>query len=45
MLSGLSITLVGTRNGQPFRRELDLSGIVRSERRGDDVFMQNGDVV
>jgi polysaccharide biosynthesis/export protein len=40
-----TITLVGTRNGQPFRKELDLPGIVRSERRGDDVFMQNGDVV
>ena len=40
-----TITLVGTRNGQPFRKEMDLHGIVRSERCADDVFMQNGDVV
>ena len=40
-----TITVVGTRSGQPFRRELDLQAIVRSERRADDVFMQNGDVV
>ena len=40
-----TITFVGTRNGQPIRRELDLPGIVRSERRADDVVLQNGDVV
>ncbi len=39
------VTLVGTRNGQPFRRELDLQSIVRSERRADDLFVQNGDVL
>ncbi len=40
-----TITLVGTRNGQPFRKELDLPSIVRSERRAEDVVVQNGDVV
>ena len=39
------VTLVGTRNGQPFRKEMDLPSIVRSERRSDDVILQNGDVV
>ncbi len=39
------VTLVGTRNGQPFRRELDLQSIVRSDRRADDLFVQNGDVL
>ena len=39
------VTLVGTRNGQPFRKELDLQSIVRSERRADDLFVQNGDVL
>jgi polysaccharide biosynthesis/export protein len=39
------VTLVGTRNGQPFRREMDLQSIVRSERRADDLFVQNGDVL
>jgi polysaccharide biosynthesis/export protein len=40
-----SLTIVGTRNGQPFRREMDLQTIVRSDRRADDLFVQNGDVV
>ena len=39
------ITLVGTRNGQPFRKEMDLQGVIRSERRADDLFVQNGDVL
>ncbi|MFZ2653235.1 MAG: polysaccharide export protein EpsE [Burkholderiaceae bacterium] len=39
------VTLVGTRNGQPFRKELDVQSIVRSERRADDLFVQNGDVL
>lgn len=40
-----SITLVGTRNGMPLRKELDLPGIFRSEGRADDVLIQNGDVI
>ena len=39
------VTLVGTRSGQPFRKELDIQSIVRSERRADDLFVQNGDVL
>lgn len=39
------LTLVGTRNGQPFRRELDVQSVIRSERRADDLFVQNGDVL
>jgi polysaccharide export outer membrane protein len=39
------VTLVGTRNGQPFRKEMDLQSIVRSDRRADDLFVQNGDVL
>ncbi len=39
------LTLVGTRNGQPFRRELDVQAVIRSERRADDLFVQNGDVL
>ena len=40
-----TLTLVGTRNGQPFRKEMDLPAIVRSDRRAEDVFVQNGDVL
>ena len=40
-----TLTLVGTRNGQPFRKVLDLPGIFRNERRDEDVPVQNGDVV
>jgi polysaccharide biosynthesis/export protein len=40
-----TLTLVGTRNGQPFRKELDLPSIFRSDKREDDVLVQNGDVV
>lgn len=40
-----TITLVGTRNGQPLRREFDLPTIFRTESRQDDISVQNGDVV
>ena len=40
-----TLTLVGTRNGQPFRKEMDLPSVVRSDRRAEDVFVQNGDVL
>jgi polysaccharide biosynthesis/export protein len=39
------ITLVGTRDGKPFRREIDLPNVFRGGRQQDDVVIQNGDVV
>ncbi len=39
------ITLVGTRDGKPFRREIDLPNVFRSSNRQDDLVIQNGDVV
>jgi len=39
------ITLVGTRDGKPYRREIDLPNVFRGERRQDDLSIQNGDVV
>jgi polysaccharide export outer membrane protein len=39
------ITLVGTRDGRPFRREIDLPAVFRSNGRQDDLVIQNGDVV
>lgn len=40
-----NLTLVGTRDGKPFRKVFDLPGIFRSEGRDNDVSVQNGDVV
>jgi polysaccharide biosynthesis/export protein len=40
-----TLTLVGTRNGQPFRKQLDVPSLFRSEQRTDDMLVQNGDVV
>jgi polysaccharide biosynthesis/export protein len=40
-----TIVLVGRRNGQPYRAEIDLPGIFSAGRRGDDVTLQNGDVI
>lgn len=39
------ITLVGTRDGRPYRREIDLPNMFRSANRQDDPIIQNGDVV
>lgn len=40
-----TVVLVGRRNGQPYRVEIDLPGIFGPGRRGDDVVLQNGDVI
>ncbi len=40
-----TLTVVGVRNGQSFRKEVDLPALFRSERREDDIVVQNGDVV
>jgi polysaccharide export outer membrane protein len=39
------VTLVGTRDGKSFRREIDLPSVFRSAGRQDDLVIQNGDVV
>jgi polysaccharide export outer membrane protein len=39
------VTLVGVRNGQPLRKEIDLPALFRSPLRDDDLMVQNGDVV
>jgi polysaccharide export outer membrane protein len=40
-----TLTLVGTRDGKPYRKELDLPEIFRSPGRDGDILVQNGDVV
>jgi polysaccharide export outer membrane protein len=39
------IVVVGTRNGQPYRVEIDLPSVFGPNRRANDLILQNGDVV
>jgi len=40
-----SVVVVGIRNGQPFRAEIDLPAAFGANRRGDDIPLRGGDVV
>lgn len=40
-----TVVLVGARNGQRIRKEIDLSNLFRSANRDDDLLVLNGDVV
>jgi polysaccharide export outer membrane protein len=42
---GELLVITGTRNSKPFRAELDLSSLFAPEGRGQDLVMQNGDVI
>jgi polysaccharide export outer membrane protein len=39
------IVIVGTRNGQPYRAEIDLPSVFGPGRRNNDLMLQNGDVI
>lgn len=39
------VTLVGTRNGKPFRVEVDLPALFRDPSRDSDLIVQNGDTL
>lgn len=39
------VTVVGTRNGQPMRTEVELPKVFSSSGRPDDIQVQNGDVI
>jgi polysaccharide export outer membrane protein len=39
------VTLVGTRNGQSYRQEIDLPSVFGPNGRGQDIRVMNGDVV
>jgi polysaccharide export outer membrane protein len=39
------LTVVGTRNGNPFRREVDVQTMFRDPTRGEDMLVMNGDTV
>ena len=39
------VVVVGTRNGQPYRVEIDLPSVFGANRRSADVLLQNGDVI
>ncbi|MCW5637016.1 MAG: polysaccharide export protein EpsE [Rubrivivax sp.] len=40
-----TLTVVGTRNGQPFRRQVDLKSLFRGGNPADDIVIQHNDVV
>ena len=40
-----TVVLIGRRNGQSYRAEFDLPAIFGSNRRGEDVILQNGDLI
>lgn len=40
-----TLTLVGTRDGKPIRKSIDIPGLFRSDSGQEDVFVQNGDVI
>ena len=39
------VVLTGTRNGQPFRMEVDLPSLFTAAGRGNDMLVQNGDTI
>jgi polysaccharide biosynthesis/export protein len=39
------VVVVGTRNGQPYRAEIDLPSVFGAGRRANDLTLQNGDVI
>jgi polysaccharide biosynthesis/export protein len=39
------VVVVGTRNGQPYRAEIDLPSVFGPNRRANDLTLQNGDVI
>lgn len=40
-----TVVVVGTRNGKPFRTEVNLPTVFTPDRRADDLIIQNGDTV
>lgn len=39
------VTIVGTRDGKPYRAEMNLPTVFGPDKRGDDIIIRNGDVV
>ncbi|MEF7616498.1 polysaccharide export protein EpsE [Aquincola sp. MAHUQ-54] len=39
------VVITGTRNGRPYRAEVDLPTIFASQSRGEDIVIQNGDAI
>ncbi len=40
-----SVILSGTRNGKPFRREIDIPGLFIDDKRSDDILVESGDIM
>jgi polysaccharide export outer membrane protein len=39
-----TVTVIGSRDGKAFRREVDLALLFKADRRDDDILIQDGDV-
>lgn len=39
------VVVTGTRNGQPYRKAVDIAGLFRGERSADDILLQAGDTL
>jgi polysaccharide export outer membrane protein len=39
------VIVTGTRNGQPFRRQIDIPSIFLANKTGDDIVLQGGDTI
>ncbi|MBI3479745.1 MAG: polysaccharide export protein EpsE [Nitrosomonadales bacterium] len=40
-----TIVLVGTRNDRPLRKEIDIPSLFLEDKRGEDIFLEGGDVI
>lgn len=40
-----SIILISTRNGKPFRKEIDIPSLFLDDKRSDDVLVEGGDII
>jgi polysaccharide export outer membrane protein len=40
-----SIILLGTRNGKPFRKEIDIPSLFLDDKRKDDILVEGGDII
>ena len=40
-----TVVVVGTRNGQPYRAEIDVPSVFSAQGRANDISLQNGDVI
>jgi polysaccharide biosynthesis/export protein len=40
-----SVIVSGTRNGKPFRKEIDIPGMLLDDKRSEDILVEGGDII